>query len=82
MLTRQKAGTLKNGRYDHGAIFDGEKFLIIGGRKNWLDDPVNNEVCTLKGSNMTCVEQSIALDYTYPRLFLVPEDFGKDTSKC
>ena len=84
MFTWQKAGALKQGRYDHGAIFDGEKFLIIGGRRNWADDPINNEVCTLKGSNMTCVKQSTALVniYIYPQLFLVPEDFGKDISKC
>ena len=82
MFTEPKAGTLKNGRYGHGAIFDGENFLIIGGMKNY--DPIKNEVCTLKGSKMTCVEQPVALKgYTYyPELFLVGKDFGKDINKC
>ena len=77
---------MKTGRYGHGVIFDGEKFLVIGGYKR--DGPrggaVKNEVCTLEGLPMTCVEQSPALDryVYYPELFLVAEDFGKDKSKC
>ena len=86
LFTRQKAGTLKHGRQGHGAIFDGEKFLIIGGRKepSLTTDSVKNEVCTLEGSSMTCVEQSTALDnyYWYPELFLVAKDYGKDANKC
>ena len=75
---------MKHGRHSLGAIFDGEKFLIIGGQKNdWK--PFEDEVCTLKGSTMTCVEQplgTIALNYVYtnPQLFLV--NFDRDTSKC
>ena len=82
MLTRQKAGTLNYGRKNSGAIFDGEKFLTIGG---WRGDggAVKNEVCTLVGTTMTCVEQSNALEnYSDPGLFLVPDNFGKDVSKC
>ena len=83
-MTRQKAGTLVNGRHGHGVIFDGEKFLVIGGKKNNAEDPVKNEVCTLENSTMTCVEQSTALDnYAYyPELFLVAENFGKDINNC
>ena len=73
------------GRFSPGVIFDGEKFLVIGGMTNG-DEAVKNEVCTLEGSTMTCVEQSTALDeYKYidsPKLFVVPENFGKDTSQC
>ena len=78
----RKVGTLINGRRDHGAIFDGEKFLVIGGDIG--GNPVKNEVCTLSGSTMTCVEQSSSLDnYAYyPELFLVAEDFGKDLQNC
>ena len=82
-FTRQKAGTLKNGRLGHGAIFDGDKFLIIGG-VNKSPYPVANEVCNLEGLKMTCVEefeQSSKFAY-YPELFLVAADFGKDVSKC
>ena len=78
-----KVGVLEYGRHGHGAIFDGEKFLIIGGEKN-DGGPIKNEVCTLKELTMTCVEQATALDqYSYyPELFLVPEMFGKDVEKC
>ena len=77
-----KVGTLANARNGHGAIFDGVKFLIIGGTT--YNDQVTNEICTLVDSVVSCVEQSIALkDYKYyPELFLVAEDFGKDVTKC
>ena len=85
-MTRQKAGTLLNARFGHSVIFDGEKFLVIGG---WRSDRQpkkgsKNEVCTLKGSTMTCVEQSKSLDNyaQYPALFLVAEDFGKKIQNC
>ena len=79
MLTRNQAGTLKYGRKGHGVIFDGEKFLIIGGSPS-----INNEVCTLTGSTMTCVELLATSDnYNWhPDLFLVAADFGKDANKC
>ena len=83
IFTRQIAGTLRYGRAYHGAIFDGEKFLIIGGYAN-KHGPVKSEVCTLKGSTMSCFSHSEALDgyNNYPELFIVPKDFGKDASKC
>ena len=82
-MTRQKAGTLVNGRRGHGVIFDGEKFLVIGGYMSG-GGPVKNEVCSLEDSTMTCVEQSTALDnYAfYPELFIVAENFGKDINSC
>ena len=89
IIIRQKAGTLKHGRRGHGAIFDGEKFLVIGGEGVLPGDKylarrlIETEVCTLKGQRMTCVEQATALEgYRYPELFLVADDFGKDVSKC
>ena len=73
--TWSKAGTLVTGRSGHGAIFDGEKFLIVGGVGS-----LKNEVCTPVDKTMTCVEQSITLDSYryYPELFLVGENYGKD----
>ena len=71
---------MKYGRHEHGVIFYGEKFLIIGGNKgvpSWDRDPTNNEVCTLKGSNMTCVESTALEDYYSTQLFLVDPNFGK-----
>ena len=81
--TWSKAGSLKNGRYGHGAIFDGEKFIVLGGYPSG-NGPVKNEVCTLSGTSMTCEEASNTLEnyYASPELFLVPEHFGKDISEC
>ena len=83
LFSHQKAGTLNYGRYGHGAIFDGEKFLIIGGIKD-VAGAIKNEVCTLEGSTMTCFEQRTALEgyFYYPELFLVADDFGKEVKKC
>ena len=74
-----KAGTLKNGRRGHSAIFDGEKFWILGGVGT-----VGNEACTLDGSTVTCVEQPTFFYQpgAYPELFLVADDFGRDVDKC
>ena len=84
MFTRREAGSLKYGRRSHRVIFDGEKFLVVGGGMNEALDPVKNEVCTLGGTRMTCVEQSTALEryITFPEPFLVGKDFGKDVNKC
>ena len=61
-----------------GAIFDGEKFLIIGG-----SGVHNNEVCTYKDDTMTCVYRSMILEnYFSPELFLVEANYGKDLPKC
>ena len=77
--TWSKAGSLKNRRNGHGAIFDGEKFMILGGYKKY-GGAMKNEVCTLSGTSMTCEEASKSLDnYSYyPELFLVAQDFGKN----
>ena len=79
--TWSKAGSLKNGRYAHGAIFDGEKFIVVGG---YNGGAVENEVCTLIGTSMSCEASANILDgyWYYPELFLVPENFGKDFSQC
>ena len=79
ITTWSKAGVLVNGRHAHGAIFDGEKFLIIGGWGSF-----KNEVCTLDNATMTCIEQSTILNYYwyYPELFLVEQNYGKDWNNC
>ena len=83
--TWSNAGSLKTGRYGHGVIFAGEKFIVLGGQKSggFDDGPIKNEVCTLSGTSMTCEESSNSLKsyVNYPELFLVPEDFGKDYSE-
>ena len=79
--TWSKAGSLKIGRRDHGVIFDGEKFIVVGG---YNGGAVENEVCTLIGTSMSCEASTNKLNgyWYYPELFLVPENFGKDFSQC
>ena len=83
LLIRQKAGSLNYGRQGHGSVFDGGQFSVIGGSQ-FGGGAVKNEVCSLEGSSITCVEQSIALEsYTlYPELFLVTQDYVKGVNKC
>ena len=78
-----EVGSLAVGRQGHGAIFDGGKFLIVGGYKS-TGGPVKSEVCAFEDSEVICVEQESSLDnyVYYPELFLVASDFGKDASKC
>ena len=76
------------GRSHHGAIFDGAKFLIIGGDVgSWgqNNDLVQTEVCSLEGITMTCIKQAdnfLEAETNYPELFLVAQDFGQDTTRC
>ena len=84
-LLQNTAGVLNNGRFGHGVIFDGEKFLIIGGDiRQGVKKALKTEVCTLENLKMTCVELSTALQNyeSYPELFLVTDDFGSDKSQC
>ena len=73
-------GYLLSGRNNHGAIFEGNHFLVIGGDpyEDWHDDnSLKTEKCTLTGSGMICEEQQPELEgYSeYPELFLVPGDY-------
>ena len=74
-LTWSLAGSLKQGRYGHGVIFDGVQFLVIGGAGN-----MKTEVCSLNGKTITCTLQENGLiDYAYyPELFLVDNSYGND----
>ena len=67
----------------HEAIFDGEKFLVLGGAKSG-GGAVSNEVCTLIGASIACREASNKLDdyYAYPELFLVTENYGSEIYYC
>ena len=68
------AGNLRSKRLGHGVVFDGWKFLVIGGSGSY-----KTENCILKGTVMTCTEQeSPALNnYRYsPALFLTASNYG------
>ena len=70
-------GNLLDGRHGHGVIFDGSYFLVAGGR-NWS---FQTEKCSLTESTITCQQQEPELDGNeeYPELFLVQDDFCKNT---
>ena len=74
-------GSLVSRRYGNGAVFDGNYFLVVGGKRTYDDrDPIKTEKCTLNGSTMTCQEQQPELEkyVKYPELFLVAEDYCKN----
>ena len=77
--TRQwsNIGNLMTGRDHHSAIFDGSYFLVVGG----LGGSFKTEKCSLVGSSMTCEQQEPELvKYeAYPELFLVDDDYCKNT---
>lgn len=66
--TWSKAGELKTGRYGHGAIFDGYKFIVAGGFGT-----LSTESCIVDGGYVTCSEGSPQLInyYYYPEMYLV-----------
>ena len=73
-----KAGDLLTARSGHGAIFDGEYLIVVGGYKG-NSDPLKTEKCEFGDDGITCTEQSPSLyGYrNYPELFLVEKDFCK-----
>ena len=74
-----KAGDLSTARSGHGAIFDGEYLIVVGGSKRG-SDPLKTEKCEFGDDGITCTEQSPLLyryNY-YPELFLVEKDFCKN----
>ena len=68
----RKLGDIKNAREGHSAIYDGQVFLIIGGKGT-----ETTEKCSISESSIDCMDQSpILKDYeSHPSLFLVPGDF-------
>ena len=71
-----KLGDLQTGRSGHNVIYDGEVFIVVGGKFE-NSQTFKTEKCTLAGSSMTCSEQSPTLNsyQYYPALVMVPEDF-------
>ena len=72
-----QAGTLKQARRAHNAIFDGESMVIVGGYelKN-----LKTEVCSFQSdTSVSCIaEEPTLTDYNhFPALFLVDESFFK-----
>ena len=72
-----QAGTLKQARRAHNAIFDGESMIIVGGYK--LTN-LKTEVCSFQSDkSVSCISQEPSLtNYNhFPALFLVDESFVK-----
>ena len=65
-------GHLNTARGGHGVFYDGEVFLVIGGRSDKF-----TEKCSLSEFEMSCTDMNtIFPDYAYyPGLFEVAEDF-------
>ena len=83
--TWTKSGDMVAIRRDHSVIFDGEKFLVVGGVTDNISTPIKNEVCTFSDTTtITCTQQSTVLvDYKlYPELILVPDSYGKGKENC
>ena len=70
------AGNLKQARRGHAVVFDGEKFLVIGGYGN----SEKTENCVLNGDKITCTQQQNGLSHYayYPETFLVNENYSND----
>lgn len=70
--TWTEAGELKNARYGHGAIFNGDVIIIAGGNGN-----MTTESCSIVNGAVTCVEQAPTLDYYvwYPEMYLVSDAY-------
>lgn len=82
--TWSMAGELKVARSFHGAIFNGDAFIIAGGSRKWdeTDDPAAypTEHCSTNNGSVNCVEKAPILQYyaNYPEMNLVPESFCKE----
>ena len=77
-----KVGELKYSRSEHGVIFDGNRFLAVGGIGDYGD--LMSEICTPSEEGITCVDDFpyLPLYVDYPELLLVPDDFCADVTSC
>ena len=74
-MTWTKAGELVYARQGHGAIFNGDVFIVAGGEVEF-----KTEACSINYGEVNCVAQAPTLwrfQY-YPEMFLVDENFCKD----
>ena len=62
---------MNRARYGHGAIFDGDVFIVAGGIESVT------ERCSLNNGRVTCEDQLPILDmwHVYPEMHLVPESY-------
>ena len=65
-----KLGDLVTARTGHRVIYDGETFLVVGGRNDSYS--IKTEGCQVIGQSMLCAHRKPLLDnYYYPELFLL-----------
>ena len=71
------AGSLYQARWGHSVVFDGSRFLVIGG---FGGNYFKTENCFPNGTTINCTEQPLGLyNYAfYPEIMLVDENFAKD----
>ena len=75
------AGHLNEGRSSHGVIFDGSRFLVIGGfYRNTKKKSYTNEICEPTGESVICTgyEEQFAGSLYNPDLALVHDGYGDD----
>jgi hypothetical protein len=67
-------GKLIYARNSHGAIFNGDVFIVAGG---YYDEKFVTEACSIKKDEVNCIKQAPVLaDYDwYPEMFLVSDAF-------
>ena len=70
-----KAGVLKQARNAHGAIYDGNQIMVIGGGGNF-----QTEKCEIQNETVSCISQEPTLNkYAwYPELYLVSDTYCKN----
>ena len=70
-----KAGILNQARHAHGAIYDGNNIMVIGG-----GDEFKTERCKIQNETVSCVSQEPTLkNYGwYPELYLVSDTYCKN----
>ena len=68
-----QVGLLNAGRIGHGAVFDDQAFLIVGGTS-----AKSTEVCEFSGAALSCRDQAPILTgyYGYPELIEISEEFS------
>ena len=64
---------MKQARRGHAVAFDGTQFLVIGGSRY-----LKTENCVPTGDKITCTEQELGLNYFYPEVMLVADNYGDD----
>ena len=75
-----KVGLLNQARHAHGAIYDGNQIMVIGGGRGEFQ----TEKCEIENETVFCASQEPTLkDYGwFPELYLVSDNYCKNSSSA